>query len=152
MDRYAENLGSPNIRLAGLQIWVHSRQFPASEDYWDANWLNVTVHCGAQGADVWTGGAIIHLSELVGWVDGCEAMTRNLSGKASLECIEPDLSVQLRASPLGHIAMTVEITPDHLTQQHKFEFEVDQSYLARLVQDCRKVLGDYPITGVRGEA
>ena len=152
MERYTENLGSPDIKLATLQIWVHSRQFPASEDYWDANWLNVTVHCSAQGANVWTGGAIIHLSELVGWVEGCEAMSRTLSGRASLECIEPNLSVQLRASPLGHIAMTVEITPDQLTQQHKFEFEVDQSYLARLIQDCRKVLGDYPIKGVPSEA
>lgn len=151
MDRYADNLGSPSIRIAGLQIWVHSRQFPASEDYWDANWLNVTVHCGAQGAEVWTGGAIIHLSEIVGWVEACEAMARTLSGKASLECIEPDLNIQMRASPLGHIAMTVEITPDHLTQQHKFEFEVDQSYLARLVRDCRKVLAEYPIKGVATE-
>jgi hypothetical protein len=57
MERYAEQLGSPNIRIAGLQIWVHSRQFPASEDYGDANWLNVTVHFGAQGADVWSSGA-----------------------------------------------------------------------------------------------
>jgi hypothetical protein len=91
---------------------------------------------------------IIHLAELIGRVDACEAINRNLSGKASLECIEPDLHVQMRASPLGHIAMTVEITPDHLTQQHKFEFEVDQAYLTRLIQDCRKVLGDYPIKGV----
>jgi hypothetical protein len=43
--------------------------------------------------------------------------------------------------------MRVEITPDHMTQEHNFQFEVDQSYLPSLIESCRKVLAKYPIKG-----
>ena len=143
----AENLGTPDIKLAGLQIWVHGRQFPNEEDYWDGNWLNVTAHCGSQGADVWTSGAIIHVPEIADWLAALEEMNQSLSGEANLVCLEPELSVELKMKELGQISLRVEITPDHLTQEHAFQFEIDQSYLASLIEDCRKVLAKYPVKG-----
>ena len=53
IEKYAEKLDVPDIKLAGLQIWIHSRQFPDTDDFWDGNWLNITAHCGADGASVW---------------------------------------------------------------------------------------------------
>jgi hypothetical protein len=67
-------LGLPGIALAGLQIWVQGRQFPDAQDYWDGNWLDVTVHCGGEGASVWVSGSIIHLSELLDWRDQTKQM------------------------------------------------------------------------------
>jgi hypothetical protein len=145
MEKWQTNLGLPSIQLSGLQIWVHNRQSPEASDYWDGNWVNVTVHCGARGADVWATGPIIHLPEVRIWADACERMYQTLSCEASLACMEPELSIELRAEELGHISMRVSITPDHLTQQHMFQIEVDQSYLADLVDDCRKTLRQYPI-------
>lgn len=150
MEKYSDKLGSPQIQLAGLQIWVHSRQFPKSNDYWDANWINVTVHCGAKGADVWASGAFIHLAEIKAWAGSCEQMYKTLSGEANLNCMEPELSVKMRMHELGHISMEVSLTPDCLTQEHKFQFEVDQSYLPQLVNECRSVLAKYPIQGENG--
>jgi hypothetical protein len=141
----SEKLGPASIRLAGFQIWVHSRQFPQSQDYWDGNWLNVTAHCEAYGASVWTSGAIINLPEIARWADACEAMYQTLSGEANLERVEPELYVELKAGSLGHISMKVEITPDNMTQEHTFLLGLDQSYLPDLIKDCRKVLVDYPI-------
>ena len=46
------DLGVPDLKLAGLQLWVHGREFPESEDADDGNWLRVTAHCGASGASV----------------------------------------------------------------------------------------------------
>jgi hypothetical protein len=145
MVDYANKLGPPQIRLEGLQIWVHSRQFPEATDYWDGNWINVTVHCGAKGADVWTSGAIIHLPEIKGWADACEQMYKTLSGEAKLDCMEPELSIEMKMREQGHIEMEVYITPDHLIQEHRFRFEIDQSYLTELVNGCRAVLEAYPI-------
>jgi len=45
--------------------------------------------------------------------------------------------------------MQVLITPDNLTQEHSFEFEIDQSYLAGIAAQCRSIADAYP---VRGEA
>jgi hypothetical protein len=145
MRRYENKLGPPDISLAGLQIWVHSRLFPEVNDYEDGNWVNVTAHCGSKGAEVWVSGPIIDLPEIKVWLEECEKMNKTLSGEANLDCIEPELSVRLRAEPLGHIRMEVEITPDNLTQEHRFQFEIDQSYLAELINECRRLLAKYPI-------
>src|SRR5262245_58530653 len=111
--KYKEKLGPPSIDLAGLRIWIHSRQFPEADDYWDGNWLNVTACCGAKGAEVWASGPFIHLSELAGWMNACEKIYGSLVGEANLDCIEPELKVRLNAEELGRISMIVEITPDH---------------------------------------
>ena len=130
-----------------MQIWIHSRQFLDAEDYWDGNWLNVTAHCGTHGASVWTTGAILRIPEIAGWLVALEEMNRSLSGEANLESLEPELAVELSMSELGHLAMKVEITADHMNQQHSFQFELDQSYLADLISSCRGVLEKYPIKG-----
>src|ERR1051326_3796837 len=94
--KHAEELGAPDIKLAGLQIWIHSRQFPNADDYWDGNWLNVTAHCGGGGADVWTGGPILHAPDITRWLAALEEMGRTLSGGADLVSLEPELSVQMK--------------------------------------------------------
>lgn len=142
-----EKLGKPDLQLSGLQIWIHGRQFPDSVDYWDGNWINVTAHCGANGASVWVNGNIIHLSEIRHLMTGIETMYKELKGKAELPCIEPDLSFALESKGLGQIKMVAHITPDNLSQSHEFIFEIDQSYLLKLIADCKSILGKYPIKG-----
>ena len=142
-----DNLGKPDIALSGLQIWVHNRQFPDLVDYWDANWINVNVHCGGQGASVWVNGNIIHLSEIFGFLQGAEQLFKELNGKAELHCMEPYLLVELEAKKHGQIEMTVNITPDNLSQKHEFLFNIDQSYLPNLILECKEVLEKYPIKG-----
>lgn len=146
-EKYVGNLGVPEISLAGLQIWIHSRQFPNEEDYWDGNWLNITAHCGTQGADVWVSGGILHVPEIARWHATLEEMNKSLSGEANLVGLEPELCVELKMKELGQISMRVEITPDHMTQEHSFQFEIDQSYLTGLIESCKKVLGKYPVRG-----
>jgi hypothetical protein len=146
-ETHIGNLGVPNIRLSGVQIWIHSRQFPDSNDFWDGNWLNVTVHCGANGASVWTSGAILHVSEIADWLVALEKMNGTLSGEANLDTIEPEFNVKLKAESLGQITMKVEISPNHLTQRHSFKFEVDQSYIDGVIKSCRNTLAAYPLIG-----
>lgn len=111
----AAKLGTPDLKIEGLQIWVHGRQFPDAADYWDGNWLRVTAHCGGNGASVFTTGSIIHLSELDRWLVESEELLENLKGEAKLACVEPALSVTLKSGSLGNITMEVSITPDHIS-------------------------------------
>jgi hypothetical protein len=147
IDKYAEQLGNPDIKLAGLQIWVHGRRFPNATDYWDGNWLRITAHCGTHGADVWATGSILHVPDLVRWLAELEQLNRSLSGDANLVPLEPELRVKLAATQLGHISMEVEITPDNVTQEHRFRFELDQSYLEPVIESCRKIVDAYPVRG-----
>lgn len=146
-NKYRSQLGEPSIQISGLQIWIHGRQFPDMEDYWDGNWLRATVHCGAQGSSVWASGSIIHLTELYGWLTSAKELNKTLKGEANLECMEPELSVFIKSSSLGHMEMEVNITPNHLEQEHKYYFEIDQSYLSQLIKQCNSVLESNPIRG-----
>jgi hypothetical protein len=53
----------------------------------------------------------------------------------------------LEVEKLGHINMKVDITPDSLLQKHTIVFEIDQSYLPKLISECKMVLEKYPIVG-----
>src|SRR5256885_7728040 len=119
IDKYAEQLGTPEIKLAGLQIWVHGRQYPNATDYWDGNWLRITAHCGTHGADVWTTGAILNLPAVVSWLAELEHLNHSLTGSARLVPLEPELSGKLTAGELGHISMEVVIYPAH-PPEHTF--------------------------------
>ena len=147
IDKYAEQLGTPDIKLMGLQIWVHGRQFPNAPDYWDGNWLRVTAHCGADGASVWVSGSILHVPDVVQWLGDLERMNQSLCGEASLVPMEPELSVKLTAGELGRISMEVEITPDNINQEHAFRFELDRSYLVPVIENCRRIVNEYPVRG-----
>ena len=147
MQNFEEPLGAPDLHIAGLRLWVHGRQFPMADDYWDGNWLQVTVHCDAPGASVWVTGPILHMPEIAQFLRGVEAIHDSLQGEAILPCMEPELTVTLTAEGLGHMTMVVAIAPDHLSQTHRFTFTIDQSYLLPVMDSCRAILRQYPVKG-----
>ena len=145
MTRDLEKLGTPDLQLVGFQLWAHNRQFPNSNDYWDSNWLNVTAHCGAEGASVWTNGSILHLGEVSQFLSGLKQIYATLQGEAELPCMEPELNIKLRVTTPGKMDVEVHITPNIANQEHCFHFEIDQSYLPGAISGCEALLSKYPI-------
>jgi hypothetical protein len=71
--------------------------------------------------------------------------------RATLEPLEPELRVEVEAADrLGHIRAGVEITPDNLAQTHRMQFDIDQSYLPGIVEECAAVVRAYPVRGRTG--
>jgi hypothetical protein len=147
MNKFPEILGEPDIKISGLEIWIHGNQFPDENDYWDGNWMDITARCTSKNACVWVSGNILHLPDFEYLLVTSQKLYEILKGEAELPCIEPELSVKLKASSLGQIEMTVDITPDQLNQKHNFVFEIDQSYLPNLISSCKKVIDKYKIKG-----
>jgi len=48
-------------------------------------------------------------------------------------------------SASGQLNLRVEITPDHLQQEHIFEIPIDQSYLPGLIAQCERIAAAYPV-------
>jgi hypothetical protein len=140
-------LGMPDLQLGQFEIWIHGRQFPEATDYWDGNWLMVTVRCQTQLATVWTAGPIMHLSELANWIKSTEQMVNTLTGEANLVCMEPELGVEMKMDKLGHVRVKVKITSDSPKGHHVLNFEIDQSHLPDFVRDGRRVIAQFPIIG-----
>ena len=81
------------------------------------------------------------VTDIAGFGDQCAAMHSGDGQSAALDPLEPELKVSLEiADSLGHVRVQVEITPDHLAQAHRFEFEVDQSYLPGIIQENSAML------------
>ena len=144
--RHHDKLGEPALALAGFQLWVHGRQFPDADEPYDRDWLNVTAHCGEKGASVWVSGALLQSWHIVQFAAGCVQLRDRLAGEATLGAAEPELFARLAATDRhGHLELTVEITPDHLAQEHTFRFSnLDQSYLLNVHAECEAILASYP--------
>lgn len=138
---------APDLTISGLRLWVHGRQFPASDDYWDGNWVVVTAECQYPQSLVRAGGPIVHLSEVASLLEGCQAIYQTLRGTAALACMEPNLRVELAMDALGHVKAVVALTPDHMTEEHTFRSELDQSYLPPIIAECRSILERFPLKG-----
>jgi hypothetical protein len=142
----AANFGEPDLTIAGFQLWIHGRQFPDALDKYDGNWLQVTAHVGASGASVWAQGAILMTSDIARFREQCQVLRANEAQSAVLESYEPELRLVLeQTDSFGHIRARVEITPDHLSQQHQIEVEIDQSYLPQIERQCAVILAEYPV-------
>jgi hypothetical protein len=143
-----ESYGEPDLKIAGFQLWIHGREFPNSGDYYDGNWLRVTAHCGAQGADVWTNGSLLMSTDIYGFGADCEKLLNHEGDNAVLNPIEPGLKVSLgRSDSLGHFLAVINITPDHMTQEHRFEFEIDQTFVSNLIGQCQRIVKTFPVRG-----
>jgi hypothetical protein len=135
----------PDLKLGGFSLWVFGYQYPGANDYWDRNWLNVRARVEAPGALVEAQGAIVTAPELAEFVKQLETLYTTLVGEAALRCMEPNLQVAIRGGSLGHVTVKLMITPDHMTQSHEFEFDLDQTYLGPFLDGCRSVLSRWPV-------
>ncbi len=138
----------PDLCIEGFEIWIFGRQFPESDDYWDGNWLDVAARCTGESAVVKARGSILHLSELDKWLHECKQVHASLSGMAHLSCMEPNIDVKITMDKRGRCELVVCLTPDHLSQEHSFIFELDQSYLPSLIQSLEAILHSYPLKGL----
>jgi len=140
-----ERLGEPDLRIAGLRVWVHGRQFPDSADYWDGNWLNATAYCLYPDSSVRVRGSFLHLSEIAHFLRECQHLYESLGGKAGLDCMEPYVDVQLSAQTGGHIKVELCLRPDLATESHRFTDGFDQTFLPAIISQCRRILERFPV-------
>ena len=143
--RELEQLGEPDLEIAGLRVWIHGRQFTQALDYWDGNWLRVTAYCAYPDSMVRTHGPLIHLGEVFGLLRECERLYQSLQGSAALRCIEPNLALEFIAESGGRIRIRLSITPDHMFESHSYTEEIDQTYLPPIIGSCQAILAKYPI-------
>ena len=141
--------GEPDLKLGWLSIWTLSREFADAADYDDANWINIHAHIEAPGSRIDIQGPWIRSDEILSFRDQLTSLNLRLKGVAHLHCLEPYIDAKITCDALGHLSVVIEATPDPMTQTHRFELELDQSYLPPLIAQCGDILKDYPVRGNR---
>ena len=91
LPQNVDALGTAALKVVGFQLWVHRRQFPDVQDNWDADWLNITAHCGTNGASVLISGAILMTTDIEHWAAQYQRLYQEGSGEALLDPSEPNL-------------------------------------------------------------
>lgn len=133
----------PDLTIGNFKLWILGRQFPDAQEFWDANWLIVYARYTNTFSKVAIEGPYIHLSELAQWKIDCENLYATLSGKAELDCMEPNINVCITLNQRGQGELRVNITPDNVYEQHFFCENIDQSYLKSVITNLSKILTNY---------
>jgi hypothetical protein len=137
----------PDLVLDGLSIWVLDREFPEATNGWDEEWLSVRATMRGIGSSVTTEGMILMTTDFKRFRDQLATLHAAMGGEACLSGYEPNLKVTLSADKRGGVPGQIEITADHLSESHRFEIGIDQSYLPALVASCDAILERFPVIG-----
>jgi hypothetical protein len=74
-----------------------------------------------------------------------EERSGSVSGQTQRARGPRQVAGEAKNSKTGHLDCTVAITGDHLSEEHRFSFGIDQSYLPGLLAQLGAVLREYPI-------
>ena len=147
MNNSESELRKADLCIETFELWIRGRAFPSSEDYWDGNWLDVVARCSGESSMVETEGCILHLSELHTFLVECKQIYNTLSGRACLDCLEPNINLKIKMENAGHCKISVSITSDYLYEEHSFIFDLDQTYLPPLISSLEFIINSYPLKG-----
>lgn len=137
-----------HFTLGPLSLNVHAYQFQDATDYWDANWIIVTAEVNLPGqAWVRADGLFLMTAELARLRDELHMLYDNLDAEAGLWTIEPELNIRLQGKETGTVLVEIEITPNQMTQEHRFYLELDQSYLPLAITQLNSILRKFPVRG-----
>jgi hypothetical protein len=128
---------------------VLDKASPESVEWFDGNWLHLHAECAAPGVTVSVTGPLLTVEDLGRLLAGMEAMQRREASAAEMHPLEPNLVISLTGSSKGRLRIDVRITPDPMTQEHRFFFDTDLGYLAGPIEQCREILQRFPAAGRR---
>jgi len=137
----------PSLVLGGLRVWVLEKAFPETVEWYEGTWLQVRAECAAPGATVTVRGQLLTTEDIGRLLAGMEAMQLG-TGAAGMSPLEPNLVVSLTGNSRGRLRIDVRITPDGMTQEHRFFFDADLAYLAEPIAQCRELLRRFPAEAV----
>jgi len=132
-----------------LAIEVLSRAYPDAEDYWDGNWLSVTVRMQA-GAFRGEYQAMVRADELAQLREGLANLHAVLQGTATLESREGVLAMRVEGDGHGHfVADCTARDQPGIGNTLQFALRFDQTDLPPVLASLDAVLARFPVTGCR---
>lgn len=130
-----------------VRVTINGRTYPASDDYWDGNWLDGTISVRA-GAWYGSYSAELRTDEFPPFLEALSKMYESLSGEAEFCPMEPWLVVRCRAGSGGHIQISGEAC-DNLGSGNTLHFncEIDQTFLPPVIEALKDIVAKYPVVG-----
>jgi len=136
-------MADPDLTIENLELWVLDRPYLDSELAWDRNWLDIKVKYKSEWSLI-EFCMQIRVIEIQSFMESCETVNRLLDGEIQLECLESNISLNLRIDKQGQIKGDLIITQHPDIEKHEYEINIDQSYLPDIINQCKIILNKYP--------
>jgi hypothetical protein len=131
-----------------IDIDVHGYERDRVGEYWDDNWLNVTVRVQVGGFTGLVAAAIV-TSELNSFLSALRILHKELKASAEFTTIEEQLSLRLVGDGKGHIELSGQITDAPGTGNRlNFTLKFDQTWLAKSIRELERVTLEFPVRTV----
>lgn len=151
--------GRPDLVLVGFRLWVHGRQFPDKQDYYDGNWLTISDCCEAEGGLAWIErrhcleAAVLHrwARQVRGVADGSlwRASLLTLPMDACLDIARPR-AADSPAAPArfeAHATFWPSLGSGR-SHNHEFDFDIGVLDLQRLLFQADRLVERFPLRGL----
>ena len=133
---------------AHVVVSPHQRQHPEARDYWDGNWLLVTVTV-ATGAFRGCFEAQLRTDEFLRFREQLRTLYEKLVGPAVFDPIEPWLRIGIEGDGRGHFRASCRADDNPgIGNVLTFTAEFDQTDLPALLRELDGICEAFPIVGM----
>ena len=137
----------PSFEVAGLRIWLHRRQYPASHDPDEGNLIAATIRCDHEGVTVRAEDASVRSSDIERWTRDVRTLQKGDSALARLSLKKGKFEIVLQAAEdLSLILLRIAIAGNGLPAQ-SFEFVLQRAALDDILRQCGEMLTAFPVRG-----
>ena len=143
-----EESADPDLTFGPISINVFGRAFPDDKHALDRDALTCSVTVQTHDISARLTDGCIYGFGLLGFLQSLERLYETLSGEAVLDASDLGLTLRLKALGLGHVAVQSQFyspscagTSWEMTMDH----ESDQSFLPKIIGQCRVLLRRYPV-------
>jgi hypothetical protein len=134
-----------------LAIRVFGRMHDAS-DYWDGNWVDAEVSFQTHGFSG-TYRAGLRTEEFERLYNDLIPLYESLQGHASLHSLEEWINIDIEGDGKGHCPMQYVAVSRHSPRTAlASSLGLDQTYLPPVIDQLARILGIFPVIGVRPDA
>jgi hypothetical protein len=127
----------------GLEL--RSLERPASEDYWDANWITANGFVQVRGFKA----AIdltVRTSEIEEFLDSILRVNERAESQAALQSMEDAIEITLQLLPAGQLLIAGRLREARRRGcTLEFAFESDLTFLEASITQLRHCVGEFPV-------
>lgn len=142
------------IRCEGgeyLTLTVHGRSFPDCTDYWDGNWVRVSVDVSVGGFRGSVSGGL-RTNELKDFHQQLVRLQESLEGTAELQTMESWLSIQASGDGCGHMRFRYVIRDEPgIGNTLECLLRTDQTFTRSTVAELTAIVKAFPVIGQIGQ-
>ncbi len=126
-------------------VTVYRYERGVTGEYYDDNWVSVKVSI-ATGAFTGNFDAAFITHDFVKFRAELQSLLETLKGEAVFSTLEEQLFIKLEVDDVGHIAVAgTAIDQPGIGTELKFAFDLDQSYLPKIISSLDEIVTEYPI-------